>query len=85
MIIQRKSSIAQKSSLLFAILAYIAIVYETFLTRSGSWQTRKVHSFVDLGLYNQLLVFMLMVTIIGFGMFFYRYKELPSPNKSMVF
>ena len=22
-----------------------------------------------------------MVTIIGFGMFFYRYKELPSPNK----
>ena len=81
MIIQRKSSIAQKSSLLFAILAYIAIVYETFLTRSGILADSSVHSFVDLGLYNQLLVFMLMVTIIGFGMFFYRYKELPSPNK----
>ena len=62
MIIQRKSSIAQKSSLLFAILAYIAIVYETFLTRSGILADSSVHSFVDLGLYNQLLVFMLMVT-----------------------
>jgi len=81
MIIQRKSSIAQKSSLLFAILAYIAIVYETFLTRSGILADSSVHSFVDLGLYNQLLVFMLVVTIVGLGMFFYRYKELPSPNK----
>jgi len=81
MIIQRKSSIAQKSSILFAILAYLAIVYETFLTRSGILADSSVHSFVDLGLYNQLLAFMAATTIIGLGLFFYRYKELPSPQK----
>lgn len=81
MIIQRKSSIAQKSSILFAILAYVFIVYETFLTRSGILGSSSVHSFVDLGLYNQLLAFMLVVTVVGLGLFFWRYKELPSPEK----
>ncbi len=78
MIIQRKSSTSQKASIIFAILAYVAIVYETFLTRSGILSDSSVHSFVDLGLYNQLVVFMGAVTIIGLGLFFYRYKELPS-------
>jgi len=81
MIIQRKSAIAQKSSLIFAILAYVAIVYETFLTRSGILADSSVHSFVDLGLYNQLLLFMLVITGLGLGMFAWRYKELPSPEK----
>lgn len=81
MIIQRKSAVAQKSSILFAILAYVFIVYETFLTRSGILGSSSVHSFVDLGLYNQLLAFMLVVTLIGLGLFFWRYKELPSPEK----
>jgi len=81
MIIQRKSAVAQKSSILFAILAYVAVVYETFLTRSGILGSSSVHSFVDLGLYNQLLAFMLVVTLVGLGLFFWRYKELPSPEK----
>lgn len=81
MIIQRKSSVAQKSSILFAILAYVAVVYETFLTRSGILGSSSVHSFVDLGLYNQLLAFMLVVTVVGLGMFFWRYKELPTQEK----
>lgn len=81
MIIQRKSSVAQKSSLLFAILAYMLIVYETFLTRSGILADSSVHSFVDLGLYNQLLIFMVIISGVGLGMFFWRYKELPSVEK----
>ncbi|HET8865582.1 MAG TPA: cytochrome c biogenesis protein CcsA [Gracilimonas sp.] len=81
MIIQRKSAVAQKSSILFTILAYVFVVYETFLTRSGILGSSSVHSFVDLGLYNQLVAFMLVVTFLGLGMFFWRYKELPSPDK----
>ena len=81
MIIQRKSSIAQKSSILFAILAYVAVVYETFLTKSGILADSSVHSFTDLGLYNQLLAFMIVITGVGLGMFFWRYKELPSQEK----
>jgi len=85
MIIQRKSSTSQKASILFAILAYVAVVYETFLTRSGVLSDASVHSFVDLGLYNQLVVFMLAITVIGLGLFFYRYKELPSQKNESKF
>lgn len=85
MIIQRKSSTSQKASLIFAILAYVAIVYETFLTRSGILSDSSVHSFVDLGLYNQLLVFMAVVTLIGLGLFIYRYNDLPSQEKESKF
>lgn len=81
MIIQRRSSTSQKASIIFAILAYVAIVYETFLTRSGVLADASVHSFVDLGLYAQLVVFMIAITGIGLGMFLYRYKELPSQQK----
>ncbi len=78
MIIQRKSSRAHKGAIFFAILAYIGIVYQTFLTRSGILGEQSVHSFVDLGLYNQLLAFMLTCLLIGIGMYLYRYKEIPS-------
>lgn len=85
MIIQKKSSTSQKASIIFAILAYVAIVYETFLTRSGILSDASVHSFVDLGLYSQLVIFMLAVTGVGLGLFFYRYKELPSQNNETKF
>jgi cytochrome c-type biogenesis protein CcmF len=38
-----------------------------------------VHSFVDLGLYNQLLLWILTIAVLGFGLFAYRYRELPTP------
>lgn len=80
MIIQKKSSTSQKASIVFAILAYVAIVYETFLTRSGILSDASVHSFVDLGLYGQLVVFMAVVTGVGLGMLAWRYKDLPQQN-----
>lgn len=81
MIIQRKSSRAHKAAIFLSILAYIGIVYQTFLTRSGVLADQSVHSFVDLGLYGQLLMFILVMTIMGIGFYLYRYKDLPSPEK----
>jgi cytochrome c-type biogenesis protein CcmF len=85
MIIQRKSSRAHKASLFLSILAYIAIVYQTFLTRSGILADQSVHSFVDLGLYGQLLMFILVMTFMGIGFYLYRYRELPSPQEESRF
>ncbi len=81
MIIQKKSSTSQKASIVFALLAYVAVVYETFLTRSGILSDASVHSFVDLGLYNQLLLFMGVMTLVCAGLFFYRYKEMPEQKQ----
>jgi cytochrome c-type biogenesis protein CcmF len=76
MLVQRRSANSKKASLIFAILAYVLVVYQTFLTRSGVLGEASVHSFVDLGLYNQLLLFMLTMLLMGAGLFILRYREM---------
>ena len=83
MVVQRKKNSSAKASIFFAILAYVGIVYETFLTRSGILADSSVHSFVDLGLYGQLVVFMAVISIIGLGMFLYRYNDMPNPKREL--
>ena len=81
MLIQKKSGRGHKAALLLSVLAYIFVVYESFLTRSGILGEISVHSFVDLGLYNQLLIWMAAMAMVGFGLFAYRYKDLPTPDR----
>ncbi len=85
MIIQKKSSTSQKASIVFALLAYVAVVYETFLTRSGILEDASVHSFVDLGLYTQLVVFMGVMTGVCLAFFVWRYRDLPSQKRETKF
>ncbi|NND70765.1 MAG: cytochrome c biogenesis protein CcsA, partial [Rhodothermales bacterium] len=79
MIVQKKSGNSHKASIFLCILAYMFVVYSTFLTRSGILGDVSVHSFVDLGLYNQLLLWILTMGALGFGLMIYRYRELPKP------
>ena len=81
MIVQKKSGASHKSALFLCILGFILVVYSTFLTRSGILGDVSVHSFVDLGLYNQLLIWILSMALLGFGLFTMRYNELPKPTK----
>jgi len=85
MIVQKRSGHSQKASLFLAIAAYMLVVYSTFLTRSGILGEISVHSFVDLGLYNQLLLWIVSMGVVGFGLFILRYKELPVPEKEPEF
>lgn len=81
MLVQRRSASSQKASLIFAILAYVLVVYQTFLTRSGILGEASVHSFVDLGLYNQLLLFMLTMVLMGVGFMVARFKSMPHQER----
>jgi len=81
MLVQKKSGSSQKASLFLSILAYLFVIYSTFLTRSGILGDASVHSFVDLGLYNQLVIWMSTISLGGLGLFAYRYTELPTPEK----
>lgn len=81
MIIQKKSGRGHKSALFLNVMAYMFVIYSTFLTRSGILGDVSVHSFVDLGMMNQLLLWILTVGVIGFGLFAYRYRELPTPER----
>jgi cytochrome c-type biogenesis protein CcmF len=81
MIIQKRSGSGYKAALILNILAYMFVVYSTFLTRSGILGDVSVHSFVDLGLHNQLLVWIFGMGAVGLGLFAFRYRELPVPEK----
>jgi cytochrome c-type biogenesis protein CcmF len=81
MLVQRRSASSQKASIIFAILAYILVVYQTFLTRSGVLGEASVHSFVDLGLYSQLLLFMFTMIIVAVVLFVMRYKDMPHQER----
>ena len=79
MVVQKKTSAGHKAALILSIVAFQLVVYSTFLTRSGVLGDVSVHSFVDLGLYNQLLVWIVSIGAVGFGLFAWRYRDLPAP------
>ena len=85
MLIQRKGGMGHKAAIFMCIAAYMLVVYSTFLTRSGILGEISVHAFVDLGLYNQLLIWILAMGVLGFGLFGHRYKELPKPRNDAPF
>ncbi|MDX2129187.1 MAG: cytochrome c biogenesis protein CcsA [Chloroherpetonaceae bacterium] len=82
MIVQKKNGGLKKTNILFAILAFTAVLYSAFLTRSGVLADFSVHSFTDLGLYNQLLAFFVLFLLIGVGLLLYRLKAIPSTASS---
>jgi cytochrome c-type biogenesis protein CcmF len=67
-----------KTNFILAVLAYLLVVYSTFLTRSGILANASVHSFVDPGAlaYTLLVIWLAMIALGGFGMIVLRRKEL---------
>lgn len=58
MLIYKSTGNALYSTYLLTIFAFILVLYATFLTRSGILGNTSVHSFTDLGMSGQLLVFL---------------------------
>ena len=63
------------------ILSFMLILYSTFLTRSGILGDSSVHSFTDLGMSGQLLVFMLVFLFLSVGLLVHGWKAMPAPVK----
>jgi cytochrome c-type biogenesis protein CcmF len=70
-----------KATYVFYLLTFLGVVYSTFLTRSGVLGDTSVHAFTEMGLEWQLVIFLSAFTLLGFGMFFYRRKGIPVPEK----
>ncbi len=76
---QRKSGAFVRTNFTLSILAFLTVLYSTFLTRSGVLGDTSVHSFVDPGMwvYWLLLGCIALFASLGFGMLFYRMREMP--------
>jgi cytochrome c-type biogenesis protein CcmF len=81
MIIYKNSETALKSSIILNIAVFVLILYSTFLTRSGILGDASVHSFTDLGLSGQLLIYLLFFTVVAIILATIRWKEIPSSDK----
>lgn len=67
-------------TMIMLISGFILILYSTFLTRSGVLGDTSVHSFTDLGLSGQLLVFLFSFVILSIVLVIFRYKDLKAPK-----
>ena len=65
------------TSIIFICLTFILILYSTFLTRSGVLDNASVHSFTDLGLSGQLLLYLLAFLGLSIFLIAIRWKKLP--------
>ena len=80
-LIARNSGYSTKSTYLFYLFSFLLILYSTFLTRSGILGETSVHAFTEMGLENQLILFMGFFLILGLGLYFSRSKEIPTPKE----
>lgn len=78
MIAFKKNSTALKVSIILVITTYILIVYSTFLTRSGILGNASVHSFTDLGLSGQLLIYLFVFLGLSVFLCIRDWKKIPS-------
>ena len=78
MIIAKKNASALKSSIILVIAQFILILYSTFLTRSGILGNSSVHSFTDLGLSGQLLLYLLAFIAVSVIISARAWKLLPT-------
>lgn len=81
MIIYKNNQTALKSAIILNIAVFVLILYSTFLTRSGILGDASVHSFTDLGLSGQLLIYMLFFTLAAIVLAAIRWKEIPTTEK----
>jgi len=80
-LIARSTQHSLRGTYLFYILQFALVVYSTFLTRSGVLGETSVHAFTEMGLESQLLFFLGAVTLLPGLLFFWRNRNIPSPEK----
>ncbi len=81
LIIFKNNGTALKTSIVLVITSFILILYSTFLTRSGILGEASVHSFTDLGLSGQLLIYLLFFTVGAIALSALRWKHIPTSEK----
>jgi cytochrome c-type biogenesis protein CcmF len=80
-LIYKHSKHSLKASFSLFIISFFLVLYSTFLTRSGILGDTSVHSFTDLGMSGQLLVFLFTLTIPSVLLLLFRWRNIPSPRQ----
>ena len=80
MLIYRAKKIALRSTFTLTILAFILVIYSTYLTRSGILGDTSVHAFAG-GLDYQLLIYLISFTLFSLILFLFNVNRIPNIKK----
>lgn len=80
-LISKNTGRAIKSTYIFMLLSFLAVVYSTFLTRSGILGKTSVHAFTEMGLEWQLVLFVSLFSLAGLSALALRWTQIPSIKK----
>ncbi len=83
MLIYQKNNSAIRLSFVLVIATFLLVLYSTFLTRSGILGETSVHSFTDLGLSGQLLIYFLAFTLLSLIFLIRSWKAIPVTDKEV--
>jgi cytochrome c-type biogenesis protein CcmF len=83
MVIYKATGHSLRASYLFSILAFVFILYSTFLTRTGILGDTSVHAFTEAGkaINIMIITFVLAFTVPMFYLFFKNIKKIPAIHK----
>lgn len=83
MLINKSTGYSAKSTFWFLFLAFLLLLYSTFLTRTGVLGDTSVHSFTGEGnsLFWHLIIMMSTFAILFLLVYFKNYKQIPAGQK----
>ncbi len=76
-LIARATTYSIKTTYAYYLLAFVMIVYSTFLTRSGVLGDTSVHAFTTMGLESQLFIFLAFFILLSFWKYYKGGKDIP--------
>jgi cytochrome c-type biogenesis protein CcmF len=83
LLLWQKRRTGLRTSFVLVITTFVLILYATFLTRSGVLGNASVHSFTDLGLSGQLLIYLGAFTVLALALLLSRWKSIPVSPKEL--
>lgn len=81
MLIAKRSSTGLKMAIILTIATFVLILYSTFLSRSGILGNASVHSFTDLGLSGQLLLYLVAFVVLAVILAASKWKYIPADKE----
>ncbi|RPD47213.1 cytochrome C biogenesis protein [Hymenobacter sediminis] len=83
LVLWQRSRTALRTSFVLVIATFLLVLYATFLTRSGVLGNASVHSFTDLGLSGQLIIYLMAFVVLAVALLVWRWKQIPISPKEL--
>jgi cytochrome c-type biogenesis protein CcmF len=83
MVLWQRRRTGLRTAYALVVATFVLILYATFLTRSGVLGNASVHSFTDLGLSGQLIIYLAFFTVGAIALLAARWKSIPVSEKEL--